>query len=220
MAYEDFDTYTEVDEGNNITVATNKVSWVDLDTDETSYVYFDKGVNYFNGDFTHQFECQVSGRDAGNPFFAYWVLANAIGDIFALGIAAEDFLFFYYYYDDVLGNTFQLGVTEGGVPITDVYDGPTDGVTYYITITRDDDGGVNNTGQIKAYIRTGSHTGVLVDTLSIDCSAGEQNDFRYIYALCSVDVAVANEDASGYTEKLDLTPVITEDVAVFMGTNF
>jgi len=207
MAYENFSSYTEVDEGTNVTVATNKVSWVDLDRDETSYLYKDKGANYFDGDFTHQFECQCSGRDAGNPLFAYWVLANDIGNLKTLVDAAVDYIEFHYRYDDTNGNLFHLYVVQGGVGITyDTYDGPTDNTTYYITIERDDDGGANGTGQIKAYIRTGSHSGTLVDTLSADCAAGEQNDYRYIYALCSYDTASAGEDASGYTERLDLTP--------------
>lgn len=209
MAYEDFTTYTEVDEGGNVTVTTNKVSWVDLDTDETSFLYKDMTVDFFDGDFTHKFECQVSGRDAGNPLFAYWMVANDIGDIFFLINNSNDFIFFTYFYSSVTGNNFELTLWENGAPgEADVFDGPTDGVTYYVTISRDDDGGANNTGQIKAYIRTGSHSGSLVDTLSVDCAAGEQNDYRYIYALCSYDESAADEDASGHTERLDLSPVI------------
>ena len=206
--YEDFTTYTEVDEGTNVTVAINKVSWVDLDLDETSYLYKDKTVDYFDGDFTHRFECQVSGRDAGDPIFAHWVIANAVGDLVALDGASEDFISFEYQYFGGV-NLFSLVIYENGVDTFDDFLSPTDGVTYFIIIARDDDGGANNTGQMTAEIHTGAHhpNGVHVDLLSVDCSAGEQNDFRYIYGVCSADYGNAGEDASGYTERLLLSGI-------------
>ena len=58
MAYEDFTTYTEVDVGGIVTVAENKVSWNDMTDLEAWLLYKDMTADHFNGDFTHEFECQ------------------------------------------------------------------------------------------------------------------------------------------------------------------
>lgn len=224
IVYEDFTTYTEVDEGGNVNVTTNRVLWIDLDLDETSRVFSDKGVDFFDGDFTHKFECQVSGRDAGTPLFAYWGIANEVANLPSMIIADEDLMYFTYAFDPVLGNIFVLSICEDGEETIDTFDGPTDSVTYFVTIERDDDGGANSTGQTTADIHTGDYhpNGVHEDLLSVDSGVGEQNDFRYIYALWSFDVEIADNDASGFTERLILDPappVATSTLGQFIFIN-
>lgn len=204
MAYEDFTSYTEFDEGGEVTVeSATKVSWVGLHPrGNTAYLYKDKGANYFNGDFTHKFEIQFSV--VGNLSWTHhWMLANLIGDVQDVLVASGD-AYTLITYDD--SEQIHLRIYENGSFINDGWaaPGPQPSTTYYIEIVRDDDGGANSTGRITAYIRTGSHTGVLRDTLVVDCSAGEQNDFRYVYALASKNDSANASTVTGFTQNLDL----------------
>ena len=164
MAYEDFTTYTEADEGNDITVdSATKVSWVDLYTrNETGYLYKDKGVSHFNSDFTHKFEIYFSKMN-GLAFKAYWMLSNQVGDVGAVDVDGDAYTLLAY---DSTENIY-LRLFENGVPVSDLWatPGPQLDTLYFIEITRDRDGGANNTGRITAYIRTGSHSGALQDWL-------------------------------------------------------
>lgn len=206
MAYEDFTTYTEFDESAKITVdSAVKVSWVALETKYyTGYLYKDKGAAYFSGDFTHKFEIQFSSM-GDYAHLNYWMLSNVIGDYIAAYVADEDF-YTLFSYDDT--ESIYLRIVEGGVVQGDdawATPGPQASTIYFIEIVRDDDGGANNTGRLTAYIRTGSHTGVLQDTLVADCSVGEQNDFRYVYGMATTDGNnVAHGLATGYTQNLDI----------------
>ena len=201
MGYENFTTYTEVDPGNDITVdSATKVSWVDFRTRvDTAYLYKDKGLNHFNGDFNHKFEIQdVAGyRSLG----CHWALTKSVKDYEAIVVANEDGLFFFNYNDSY---NLYLRIVENGSLLSDVWAGNLASTTYFIEIVRDDDGGANNTGRLTAYIRTGSHTGVLKDTLVIDSSAGEQNDFQYVFAVTSADNNDNLNTSDGYTENLDI----------------
>ncbi len=55
-----------------------------------------------------------------------------------------------------------------------------------------------------AYIRTGSHAGVLKDTLTIDAAAGEQNDYQYGYCVATRDDSANTNVRNGFTQNLDL----------------
>lgn len=198
MAYEDFTTYDETDEGDNVTVAQNKVSWEDLARDETSHVSSDKGVNHFGGDFEHLFECQYSGAN-GWEIHSYWAIANVQQNMKEIDDAGGDYQAF-----TNANEEFKLKVIENGGTSDDTWADPVSGTTYYITLARDDDGGANNTGQLTAEIRITSHSGELKATLTVDCAAGEQNDFRYVFGLMSYDDGEGSAWADGYTENLDL----------------
>lgn len=210
MAYEDFTTYTEFDESGDITVdSATKVSWVNLKSiQDTGYLYKDKGVNHFSADFTHKFEIQFSNVTDTAVLFN-WMLANAIGDWRDLYVADEDFYAFGVYYAN---ENLQMRIIEGGV-ITDddtwLTPGPQASTTYYIEMVRDDDGGVNSTGRLTAYIRTGSHSGVLQDTLVVDCSVGKQNDYRYLYAMATDDSGSGTSSIDGFTQNLDIGEATT-----------
>lgn len=207
MATEDFTTYTEVDPDTVITVIAAKVSWDDLDPrDVESLVYDDKGAGHFSGDFTHLFEIDLSGFSSDNQLVGYWVLANMVGDLFDMAGASADGHCFYLYTTGDL-HSLRLGAIENGAFNVDEWDSAAQATTYYITLDRDDDAGANSTGQLTAYIRTSSHEGDLQDTLVQDCAAGEQNDFRYIYALSTFDNNDNKGTIDGFTENLDLQEV-------------
>jgi hypothetical protein len=101
-----------------------------------------------------------------------------------------------------------MNLFENGGLISDVSVPFALSTTYYLTIERDDDGGANNTGQYTLRVYTTNYYGeggaVHVGTVTSDCSVGEQNDFRYIYATCSRNSAFANKLVSGTVQDLDL----------------
>lgn len=210
MGYEDFTTYTEVDPNNHITVTASKVTFTDLARNEDAYIYKDYGVDHFNGDFTHKFEIAYT-EVTDNGVVGFWNMANAVDDFRGLTLANEDFILMYN-----LENNFSLAVVENGVNVDEDISPSATGNVHYVTLDRDDDGGANNTGRYTAYIRTGSHTGPLFDTLIVDSSAGEQNDFRYLLTSQTSNNGSAN-DMSGFVQNLDLQEAADYNIAKISG---
>ena len=197
----DFTTFTEVDQGNDITIdSASKVSWTNFATrGDKSYVYKDMGVGFFDGDFTIRFEYYFD-EWSNYQQTCFWALSNAIGDNKDMEDDNGDHVF-YRDYDD--SDNRKLVVLENGSATKDqIVNGNSRDILFYCTVTRDDDAGANSTGQYKFYLRTGSHEGVLLDTLSIDASAGEQNDFRYIYCLTGYDTGWSSE-TTGYVQNME-----------------
>lgn len=206
MANEDFTTYTEEDPLTKITITSSKVSWVSLDRNDVSYVYKDAGVNHFDGDFTHQFETmEITGTENGAFLYPYAVhnnvgdFNNTVVDGIGLGLAYLSSTPRIYFY------LFENGSFNSDMSVTLLLD-----TLYYITVIRDDDGGANSTGQYTVYIRTGSHEGTLIDTLVEDCSAGEQNDLRYIYSIATSGVGSGVPAGDGYSQNLDLNESVPD----------
>lgn len=204
MGYEDFTTYDETDEVGNVTVISSKVSWATLSRNHTSHVSRSKGSNHFRRDFEHLFEIQLSNV-VSSPVICFWALANVQLDLKALRDAGGDGAQLLHYQSARL----ELHVLENGSYTRDIWASASANTTYYVTLARDDDGGANSTGQYTAEIRTGSHTGTLKDTLTVDCAAGEQNDFEYIFGLMSYDDNSPSW-ADGFTQNMDL-----QDISLF-----
>jgi hypothetical protein len=212
MAIEDFTTYTEVDPGDDITIIPTKISWDDLNSrgGGSSYVCRDKGAAYFDGDFSHRFILQrISAVTGATPY--HWLLANAVNDFQTMKVADEDMAGIRIYYSGGPSGGIYLNLIEDGEQLQDGWSGsgyPPAGIDYYITVNRDDDGGANSTGQYVARICTVNYYGepgaILQDTLQLDCSAGEQNDFRYVYGLANVNTGDTYL-CDGYTENMTVT---------------
>lgn len=194
--------WTEVDPGNDITVTASRITATAvLSRQDTFYVNRDIGVNYFDGDFTHKFEIEFSSVGV-NGVVTFWMLANSVNDVKGVIDANEDCISLEVW-DDT--ENIRLRIVENGSSREDTWaqPGPLASTTYYITVVRDDGGGVNNTGRVTAYIRTGSHAGALQDTLTLDSAAGEQNDFRYIYGMVGYDDNNNGNTSNAFTQNLD-----------------
>ncbi|NIR25976.1 MAG: hypothetical protein GWN77_03270 [Gammaproteobacteria bacterium] len=206
---EDFTTYTEVDTQGYLTVAANTITWTNFDSRvDTAYVYKDKGAAHFSGDFTHRFKWNVTACDADNIAHPY-MLANSVGDRHDIQVGSSEDAVFITWYNNSGTHTIYLQVSENGSATSDNYAGASLSTDYYLTLDRDDDGGANNTGQYTLYICTTNYHGeagsVAVDTLQVDSSAGEQNDFRYVYGTSSYDDGSAIQRLiSGTVKDLDL----------------
>ena len=208
MALENFNNYTEADEGSDVTVeSATKVSWVDLySRKETAYLYYNHSASPFDGDFTHKFETSFSNV-GDNSRFVPWMLASAVGDHKAIRDGGYDAAYVEIY--DETENIYG-GFEEAGSPNTDFWaqPGPQPSTNYFITPVRDDGGGDNSTGLLTIHICTVAHYGEggseLQDTLVIHASEGEQNDYIYSYALATYDDDGNVNTIDGYTQNMDL----------------
>jgi len=211
MPFENFNEYTEVDQGNDVAIeSSTKVSWTILRSRyDTAYLCKDFGVppTIFIGDFTHKFEMGFSNM--GNTVRQnHYILANYQGDEKDIRDAGGDAVNIFSYDDD---EKIYAGFIENGG--SGDYDnwpspGPQPSTNYYVTVERDDDGGDNGTGLLTVYICTGNHYGEpgsnLEDTLAAHASAGEQNDYHYAYSLATYDDNSITNTSNGYTQNLDL----------------
>ena len=75
---EDFITYTEEDPENKVTVTSNEVNYLNVNFRGTdTYVYKDKGINHFNGNFEHLITVQLSSIQT-YAFPTVWMLTNRL----------------------------------------------------------------------------------------------------------------------------------------------
>jgi hypothetical protein len=181
--------WTEVDNDGVITVGASQISASGMPMNAENVVYRDMGANYFDGDFTHQLEHNANGafgpRNPDNESFIWALTQNynagsGLADYPGLG---ESMVALHWNFAGT-PNKLEIRIYENG-SYADSYMSVILSKTldYFITIERDDDGGANGTGRYTVTIRTGSHAGTVIDTISADSSVGEQNDFRYVFAL-------------------------------------
>ena len=80
---EDFTTYTEVDPNGHIAITSaSLITCTLMARGESCYVYADKGVGHFAGDFTHLVDALVSARSSYSASMAsFWGVGNAVGDV-------------------------------------------------------------------------------------------------------------------------------------------
>jgi len=188
------------------------ITWVVMDTRATdNYVYKDMGAAYFSGDFIHSFKHNVTPASNGSYSFP-WAITNDLNDLAGIDVASGDFQAVGIYYDGA-NRYVRIAICENGaLNETGLSYAIAAGTDYYYTIVRDDDAGANNTGQLTLYVCTENYYGEagtsLVHTITGDCGAGEQNDFRYINATQVYNTGVADY-ASGTVEDLDLASTIS-----------
>ena len=88
---EDFTTYTEVDEGTDITVKTDSIIVATMAKTSDGYVYFDKTVDHFDGDFTHLGAYNVDDNGT-NGQVQCWAMSNSLGSQVDIDAAGGDVL--------------------------------------------------------------------------------------------------------------------------------
>lgn len=196
MATEVFTGYTEVDPNSKITITAPKIAVAALATADTAYVYKDKGVDHFSGDFEHLLE--VYGVAANDDVAKLWALANDIGASAALIAASKNFLFLDVQPQDNSQVKLFLVENYSGGYYYDYKTGLSPSTPYYLKIKRDES--VGTYGTLYCYIYSDSDRTSLVDTLEIALHA--KLDFRYIYGL--MGKGAAGDAFTGYVQNLDL----------------
>lgn len=208
-AYEDFTTYTEVDEDGDITVTATKSDVSTMRRDALSYVKYDYGASYF-GDFEHYVDIHLGANCAQYSSIAIWSLTttstnNTIQDC----LDNDDGFGVYIYHTNVFG-TIGLYINDYTNDNSDNYSGLVVNTSYYLIVSRS-----GTTATCKIYSSSGRDAGDLVDTISITCNSTAQ---RYLFVTMSREGSTATEAVLDcYTENLDLEPSADTDEESVMG---
>ncbi len=208
MPFENFNEYTEVDQGADVTIeSSTKVSWANLRSRyDTAYLYKDFGSGFFNKDSTHKFEMSFSNMQ-NTARAVHYMLSNYLGDEKALRNAGGDAIIVISY-DDT--ETVYAGYIEDGASNIDTWlaPGPQPSTNYYVTVERVYIGGPSGTGMLRVFICTGNYYGEagssLEEMLYVYASPGQQNVYQYAYALATYDDNNNTNTNDGYTQNLDL----------------
>ena len=210
MSLEDYTTYTELDPNSRLTVAANKITAAALQTNTTAYVYDDKGVDFFDGDYTHYLNFEKTGGSGGAQDVFLWGISNVVANgrtLFTTHLAHQ--IFMYATTIPIL----RLMENRGGTTAFDDSIGLALNTRYWLTITRDES--IGSFGQLKCFIYSDSARTILVDTLTVNL-ASKQN-FRYAYGInadnygggdtwsgdvSDLDVGIAAEVAGNINRKL------------------
>ncbi len=212
MAVEDFTTYTEVDPNSRITVTSTKVTWTLIQRNEDAYVYKDKGVDFFSGDFTINLTYRHTGGSVqGAPIVNAWALTNLIDDEQGIIDASGDFLGLHV--SAITSTTpSNIGLQEG--------DGGTRYIgingfravidtDYYLKIVRDESVGTYGTLYLYTYSDAARTILLNTDTLTLHSS---KKDYRYLFALLSRNSGEVWSQ-SAFTENLEIVYNVTSTTA-------
>lgn len=210
MAVEDFSTYTELDDNTRITVTASRVRWADLTAQEDAYVYKDKTVAYFSGDFTHILTVKVTAGDTDGRTYV-WAITNTVNDMKGIDDASGSYLSVY-----LSGDTPPQIVIEecdGGSIGQDSYTIALN-TPYYLKIVRDES--IPDFGKIYCYIYSDSGRTTLLDTIFQSLKTSKK-DYRYIFSCNTRNSGIGGRTCSGYAENLEFlagsssggTPTVT-----------
>jgi hypothetical protein len=194
MAFQNLAAWTEVDPGNDITLGATQISWVTLARASDSYAYDDFGIDNFSDDVNMQFECQFSNKVGVGKVPGMFILANIIGHSDFIATTDDCVRIQITTTPTMVLSAWRNGSqrdANGSVALS--Y-----GVTYYCTFNRDETIGAN--GRYTLTIRTGSHTGAVIDV--VICDPDTKIDYRYIYTASMEDAASGTID--GFFQNLDI----------------
>lgn len=192
MAAKDYTIGIKVDPNNRYTVATSSVTVTDLGINESAYIYWDEGVDNFNGDYEFLLDVRTTGGSSTGSYGYGWAIANEIGDMNAIQQTTPQGSHGLYGKEHISGTQDIVIIegTVGGSTYTDFFRG-VGNAQYYVKIIRDEAIGAN--GTLYCYVYSDAARTVLVDTLSL--ALHEKIDFQYLYG--------ANSDNIGGSETYD-----------------
>lgn len=198
LPFEDYTTYIEVDAGAHLTVASTKITVLDLPRNIDAYVYKDFGVNHFSEDLIHHFEISHTADDDFGIYYP-WMLANSVDNGFGIEVTSSGDYLGLYWFDDVLNSTISIRESVGGVVNSSSTITVATGVNYYCEIERDETVGINGTAYLRIY--TDAARTILQGSVSLALSA--KIDYRYLYGSNSYNSSNVNE-FSGYVQNLSI----------------
>lgn len=172
----DYTTFgTNVDEDGSVSETASTITVSSADTRQQNYyIQKDMGAAYFDGDFSFNVDVEITS-DSTKSLAIVFMLSNAIGDLYDLDNADEDYLVCYFNRDSGDSKRLLLRERNGAATVQDeaTYSLSTD---YYLTITRDES--IGTYGTLYCYIYSDSARETLVDTLTVTLT--EKQDFQYI----------------------------------------
>jgi len=206
---EDFTGYTEVDTGAVLTVTSDTVAFSSMARDNSAYVYDDKGVGHFDGDFEHLLDT-ICSSVTDVAWYCVWMVSNDASS-YANHVTNDYDLHAARWKGDT--RAFSIIEWNGASATTDTSTTLSTGTRYYLKVKRDE--AVGTYGTLYLYIYTDSGRTSLSDTLSITLT--ETNDWRYIYGINNKDDAADTHYASGDVKNLDLQEVSPTSIAAIAG---
>lgn len=221
---EDFRSFTQQGFDSYLIVDENTITVNGIDPRYTfaadRWLYKDMSLNYFNSDFTHRIKVNISNivpaAHTPESILYFWALTKAAGagDLYQYRATNADFWGLFVYGPNSNFKIY-LNKSENGSNDSDISIDLSYNTNYFITISRDDDGGVNGTGRYTCYICTGNYYELngasLIDTLQLDAGVGEQNDFRYIWSLSTYKASVwGGREVYGSIKDLNLGELIED----------
>lgn len=179
---EDLTTYTELDPNGHITVDSPiKISLAGLTRQETARVSSDKGVAFFDGDFTHTMDF-VYTSTVSNQFLCFWQLSNIDDDPQNIDIGGGDTINVQSNQQGANAHIDMHEVVAGSRVIADYNDGAaSSGTRRWITVVRDESIGSFGELSFKVYSDSGRTNLLTTKTLTLR----EKEDFRYVAAASS-----------------------------------
>lgn len=205
MALENFGAYTEEDPNSRIVVGTRRVTFTGLKSNEDAFVYVDKTVDFFDGNFVILSTIQITGTPANGFTVAFSSLANLVDDAEGIDTAGGDTLYIRFDKINAPAPLLRLSIMEifGGTARQSAVFGMDADTVYYLAFERDNS--VGSFGRLKCFIFSDSKRRILLSTLTLNLNV--KNKFRYLYAVQSFNSAI-NAAGSGYLEDLEITDVI------------
>ncbi|KKM73618.1 hypothetical protein LCGC14_1408640 [marine sediment metagenome] len=211
MATEVLTTYTETDPNSKIAVTTSRATWTSLARNEDAYVYFDKGVAFFDGDFVIEFDLHtiLSETDAQ---FVWCALANVVDDFRGIEINSEDMQGVRFSRPAAAGASFRAILTEidGGTRREATVITLTHLTNYYLKFYRDES--VGTFGTIYLVVYSDAARTVIVSSVALGLATSKK-DFRYIYAIMSANQGTTKA-TSGWTQNFEISTTIATALQV------
>jgi hypothetical protein len=196
MAFEDWTTYTEVDNANNdITVnGANSVTGNTMTRIDTAYLYDDKGAAHF-GIFEHDHDCKPITATYASSYAAIWGISNTIGDVadWAYGLCV-------FVWHPATNARFML-YERGGAGVIDDSIGLTWNITYYCVTDRD------ATPIITTIIYNEAAHLTIKDTIFGACAA---TICRYVFGIASYDTNTTSRSITFDCYNLDLNEAVAD----------
>lgn len=217
MATEDFTTYTEVDPGSQVAITSTRITFTDLAQNLDTYVYKDKGVNFFSGDLEHFLVVKGTVVSGGQDYV--WALTNVINDWTGIADANESALGIEIF--DQSGNiNFIIRELDSGTEYNSGALALTSGTVYYLKVVRDE--AVGTYGTIYLYVYSDSARTNLLGSKSITLHTSKK-DYRYLFGTL-INNRGTDSRISGYVENLAVSltyanpTVTTQDVSAIAAT--
>jgi hypothetical protein len=199
--YEDFvEHYTEVDPASDITVNdSEQIYFSSVQKQTDCYVYSDQGVDFFDGDFTHEFEARINTGWETLATIHFWSLSNNLGSAQDHVDNSWDFLSIEGFPDSGGSRDYRIYVVEinNGSWQNGTYFELWDDTWYYFRVIRDES--VGSYGQLRVEVYTDAARTNLFESQNLALT--EKQDFRYQQVVTGHG-STGTEQCSGYVQKL------------------